>query len=148
MENITIESEVFETLRLNANAVLQRLMKDMIEKNSEEGKITITIDIAMTPHEGEADEPVIKHKVASALAIKNNLDGVRNNEGMKVAYDDVTKQWVLKPMTGGEQMNIFDAEFYAAEDEEVEYEPALDTTPRLEMNVPEIEEIEDISDEF
>lgn len=95
MENckeLRIEADTFEKLRRDANIVLQRALGTMKEKESMDGKVTISIDIKLVREyipnydpnvEGESREilkPKFDHKVTSAINIKNEEKGNVNPE--------------------------------------------------------------------
>lgn len=47
-QNLHISDNAFEKMRSDADRVLQHLIKNMIEKDSMDGKVTIAIDVALT----------------------------------------------------------------------------------------------------
>lgn len=89
------EDDTFKKLRTDADQVLQKLLANMAEKGSLEGKMTITIDVSFTEEtvqnrdpniEGDmriVHTPKFQHKVGSVLQIKNEQKGGRmyGNEG-------------------------------------------------------------------
>ena len=46
-QEVRIEDEMFEGMRTSVNVVLQKLLKNMVEKGSMTGKITITLDVTL-----------------------------------------------------------------------------------------------------
>lgn len=48
-KELRIEAETFDKLRRDADIVLQRALGTMKEKESMDGKVTITIDIKLVP---------------------------------------------------------------------------------------------------
>lgn len=114
------QDETFEKLRSDADQVLQKLLANMVEKGSSEGRLTITVDISLTQEtvqnrypniEGETrvvHTPKFQHKVGSVLQIKNEQKGDMNCDGMEMVWDDVKGEYVLQPITGRYQMNIYD----------------------------------------
>lgn len=131
-KNLHINDELFENMRDDTDMVMQRLIKNMIEKESFEGKITITIDVALTQEfipnrdpniEGETRRvltPSFSHKVGSVMQIKNEEKGKRNCEGTELVWDEELGEYVLKPITNTSQMTIFDADFRCVNDPENE----------------------------
>lgn len=89
MDEMTLhlKDEVFDKLRNDADEVLQKLLTNMTEKGSTEGKLTITIDISFFEEtiqnrnpEIDGDRrlvhtPKFSHKVGSVLQIKNEQKG-------------------------------------------------------------------------
>ena len=83
MKSLKIEDETFEQLREDMNQVLQKLLANMAEKGSTEGKLTVGIDVSFTEEKVANRDPNIpgdsiivhtpsfSHKVGSVLQIKN-----------------------------------------------------------------------------
>lgn len=137
--------ETFKKLRDDADQVLQKLLANMAEKGSPEGKLTITLDVVFD-EESIADKknggtrlihtPKFQHKVGSVLQIKNEQKGDMNCDGMEMVWDDEKNEYVLRSITGKEQMSIFDMEF--PEEEVLQGRKVIDTVKFL----PEPEEDE------
>ena len=99
-QNLHINDELFENMRNNADRVLQRLIKNMIEKESMEGKLTITIEVTLDqmyiPNRdpntaGETRRvltPSFSHKICSVMQIKNEAKGSRNCDGTDLVWDE------------------------------------------------------------
>lgn len=127
-QNLHINDSVFEKMLSDGDIVLQRLIKNMIEKDSMEGKVTITIDISLRQEfipnrdpkiEGETRRvlsPKISHKVGSVMQIKNEAKGDTNYDGMELAWDEESGEYILKPIANTEQMTLFDADFKCVND--------------------------------
>ncbi len=117
--DLTMEGEPFDDLRRNFNIILQRLIKNMSDTESDEAKISITVDVKLDTdfipeykdgkQNGGRDikKPTFKHKVTSAISVKDEESGVRNTE-MELVWDEEQKMYVLKPVLGGEQMTMSD----------------------------------------
>ena len=85
--SLHLQDETFSKLRDDANQVLQKLLANMAEKGSLEGKLTITVDVSFVQEtvqnrdaniEGEnrvVYTPRFQHKVGSVLQIKNEQKG-------------------------------------------------------------------------
>lgn len=140
-QNLHINDSAFEKMRADADRVLQRLIKNMIEKDSMEGKVTITIDVSLTQEyilntdpniEGETRRvltPKLSHKVGSVMQIKNEAKGDTNYDGMELVWDEYSGEYILKPIANTEQMTMFDADFRCVndpEEEPIEEQPALE----------------------
>lgn len=131
-KNLHISDETFEDMRNDTDRVLQKLIKNMIEKESLEGKLTISIDVNLTREyipnhdpkiEGESRAvytPKFSHKVGSVLQIKSETKGEKNYDGMELVWDEEKKEYVLKPIANTAQMTIFDAEYQVVNDDEVD----------------------------
>ncbi|MCC8157264.1 MAG: hypothetical protein LIO54_08315 [Oscillospiraceae bacterium] len=137
LENIkemTLESETFETPRQNFNRVLQRLFKSMIESGSNEGSITLKVDVTLATEfipnfdpeiEGETRQiakPSFKHKVSSTVTVKDEMTG-NNDPQMELVWDEQLQRYVLTYVTNTAQRSIFDDDMSWNRAQEVE-EPA------------------------
>lgn len=116
-EEITIESDVFQQARENFDMLLQKLFRKMDQNGSDEGSITLKVDINMSTDwigtdngQEEIHKPVLKHKATTAVPVKDSFDGKRDT-GMNLVYDDDLKRYVLKYVSIGGQRSIFDDDF-------------------------------------
>ena len=135
-KELRIEADTFEKLRRDADIVLQRALGTMKEKESMEGKVTITIDIKLVhdfiPNydpqvKGETRKilkPKFDHKVTSAINIKNEEKGSVNPE-MAMVWDEQKQEYVLTYVNNTEQRSIFDTDFQEAMNEPKENELPL-----------------------
>lgn len=135
-KELRIEADTFEKLRRDADIVLQRALGTMKEKESMEGKVTITIDIKLVPDfipnydpqvKGETRKilkPKFDHKVTSAINIKNEEKGSVNPE-MAMVWDEEKQEYVLTYVNNTEQRSIFDTDFQEAMNEPKENELPL-----------------------
>ena len=129
-QNLHITDSVFDKMREDADLVLQWLIKNMVEKDSMEGKVTISIDLSLTQEfipnrdpniEGDTRRvltPKISHKVCSVMQIKNETKGDKNYVGMELVFDPEKGEYVLKPIANTEQMTIFDVEYREVDESE------------------------------
>ena len=118
--SLHLQDETFSKLRDDADQVLQKLLANMAEKGSLEGKLGITVDVSFVQEtvqnrdaniEGETRvvyTPRFKHKVGSVLQIKNEQKGDMNCDGMEMYWDTEKGEWMLRPITGRDQMSIHD----------------------------------------
>ena len=116
--SLHLQDETFSKLRDDADQVLQKLLANMAEKGSLEGKLGITVDVSFVQEtvqnrdaniEGETRvvyTPRFKHKVGSVLQIKNEQKGDMNCDGMEMYWDTEKGEWMLRPITGRDQMSI------------------------------------------
>ncbi len=142
-KELRIEAETFDKLRRDADIVLQRALGTMKEKESMDGKVTITIDIKLVPEfipnfdpevQGETRKilkPKFDHKVTSAINIKNEEKGSVNPE-MAMVWDEDKQEYVLTYVNNTEQRSIFDSDFQAAMNAPEDKEPGV---PLLEGEV-------------
>lgn len=155
-QEITLGSESFEQVRNNFDVLLQKLFQKMEQNASDEGKITLVVNIKMDtefvpdPNGGTARrvlKPVLKHKISTEVPVKDSFDGQRDT-GMELAYDDELQRYVLKYVSDGGQASIFDPEYSDVINgtaEEVKEEPAL-IGENLRLEGPVTEAAEDVQD--
>lgn len=130
-KKLDFDSNTFEDMKHDMNFVLQRLLGNMIEKQSNEGSMTIKIDVTMVKEfipnydpniKGESREiskPQFKHKVTSAVKITDEKGGNLNNE-MEMVMDEETGCYVLQPIANTQQRTIFDSDFMQSQKQEGE----------------------------
>lgn len=117
-EEIKIESDVFEQARNNFNLYLQRLFEGMKKNNSNEGSITLKVDIKMSMDfvpDGnggttEINKPVLNQKVSIAVPLKDQIDS-KKDTGMNLVWDEELKRFVLKYINDGGQKTLFDPDY-------------------------------------
>lgn len=164
-KSLHITDEAFEGVMDDADRVLQRLMKNMIDKESLEGKVTITVDVSLIREYIQNTDPKIvgetrpvytpkfEWKVGSAMQIKDETKGKKNFDGNELVWDEDLKEYILKPIANTEQCTIFDAEYRCVNDEEEENAEFVEDQPALEgrfvaaLPGPETEEDEEILEE-
>lgn len=129
-QNLHIADSAFERMQRDADRVMQKLLKNMVENGSLEGSVTIKIDISLKqdfiqntdPYiEGETRKvlsPTFAHKVGSMMQIKDETKGGISYEGMEMVWDDERKEFVVKPIANTTQRSIFDADFQCVNDSE------------------------------
>lgn len=164
-KSIHINDETFDGMRGDIDLALQRLIKNMIEKGSEDGKLTVSIEVNLTkesipnysPNTEEKTRsvyvPIFTHKVGSVMQIKDETKGAKRCDGMELVWDDEKKEYVLKPIADTEQRTIFDDDFRCVNDEDDDDDEHEDEdTPALEGRcvaaLPMSDTEEDKSEEF
>lgn len=125
MENIRdlfLEDETFEDARNKFNTVLQRLFRSMIDTESNEGSITLKMDVSMQTEfipnhdpdvEGESRQirlPQFAYKVSSSITVKDEQKGNKNPQ-MELVWDEKQQKYVLQYVANTEQRSIFDKDF-------------------------------------
>lgn len=121
-KRLDFDSDTFEEMKKDMNFVLQRLIGNMQEKDTNEGSMTLKIDVTMVKEfipnydpdiKGESREvskPQFKHKVTSAVKINDEKSGSFNNE-MELVMDEDTGVFKLVPIANTTQRSIFDSDF-------------------------------------
>ena len=102
-KKLNFDSDTFSDIKRDMNFVLQRLLGNMKEKGSTEGSMTLKIDVSFTSEyipnhnpeiEGESrkiEKPKFKHKVTSAVQIKDEKSGNLDTE-MELVFDESQKE--------------------------------------------------------
>ncbi len=150
-----IGDELFDGMRKDADMVLQKLLKTMMEKNSLEGKVTIGIDVSLEQKfilncdpdiEGETRRiftPKFSHKVGSVMQIKNEAKGDRNCDGTELVLDKEREEYVLRPIANTEQRSIFDSDFQCQSHEAEGNEQEATGSNAIEANdIPMLPELD------
>lgn len=121
-KRLDFDSDTFEDMKRDMNFVLQRLIGNMQEKGTNEGSMTLKIDVTMVKEfipnydpdvQGETREiskPQFKHKVTSAVKINDEKSGNLNSE-MELYMDEETGVYKLRPIANTSQRSIFDSDF-------------------------------------
>lgn len=125
-EEMTLESDTFQAARETFNLMLQKLFKKMEQSDMDEGSIDLKISIELNEDYVPQDDgttvrikkPLIKHKISTVVPVKDSMDGKRDT-GMCLVYDEKLKRYVLKYVSTGGQMNIFDMEQQAENDVDI-----------------------------
>lgn len=123
---LNFESETFASVKRDMDFVLQRLLGNMQQKGASDGSMTVKIEVSFDKEfipnydpdiEGESREiakPKFKHKVTSAVQIKDEKSGNLDTE-MELVFDEDSGEYVMKPIANTQQRSIFDSDFGADE---------------------------------
>lgn len=140
-KRLDFDSDTFGDMKRDMNFVLQRLIGNMREKGTDEGSMTLKIDVTMVREfvpnydpniEGktrECSKPQFKHKVTSAVKINDEMSGSFNNE-MELVMDEDTGVFKLVPIANTSQRSIFDSDFQQDKDKETESESEKFAAPK------------------
>lgn len=133
---LDFNSDTFEEMKRDMNFVLQRLIGNMQEKGTNEGSMTLKINVTMVKEfilnynsdvkgaTREVSKPQFKHKVTSAVQINDEKSGAFNNE-MELVMDEDTGVFKLVPIANTAQRSIFDSDFQQ-KDKEIANEESSD----------------------
>lgn len=122
-QDLHIEGDSFVAMRTDADLILQKLIKNMCEKDAMKGSLTIKIDVELKTEyianydpsiKGESRKsvkPEFTHKICSMMQIKGEAKGGTKYDGMEIVYDEKTGEYVLRPIVNTEQRSFFDADF-------------------------------------
>lgn len=136
MDNLTkrmnIEDESFQSMRSDFDRTLKKLVQNMIEKGSIEGKVTVNVDVNLeeryVPDSNSEDgmkrivQPRISHKVCSVMQIKSEAKGDIDHSGMELVFDAESGEYVLRPVANVDQTSIFDDSYGENDECEVIYD--------------------------
>ncbi len=152
-KKLDFNSDTFSDVKKDMNFVLQRLILNMQEKESDEGSMTLKIDITIIKGYIPNYDPDVygetrqisklqfKHKVTSTVKINDERSGILKNE-MELVMDKDTGVFKLVPIANTEQRSIFDTDFQEQEEENI-------IIPEFGLEPDESEEeSDDITDEF
>ncbi len=151
-KRLDFDSDTFKGMKKDMNFVLQRLIGNMREKDTDEGSMTLKIDVTMVKEfipnydpsiKGEIREvnkPQFKHKVTSAVKINDEKSGNFDNE-MELVMDEDTGVFKLVPIANTAQRSIFDADFQQEKEDE-SFAVDDENIPRLPGHIREAEVID------
>lgn len=123
IKELRITSEVFEDARNKFDGVLQKLFKTMLESRSDEGSITMKIDVQLktteipdsrTGENREINVPVFGCKVSSNVALKNKEEAISSPE-MELIFDDESMSYKLTYISNTDQKTIWDDDLQEAQ---------------------------------
>lgn len=115
---LRLENEIFDGFRSDMNVIIRELIRNMIEKGSEDGKITATIEVGLFPEYTETGttlQPYFTHKVNSVLQLKDQKSGIAPCKDMELVLDEKTNTYYLQHVKGKPQMSIYDMDKYEEE---------------------------------
>ena len=110
-QELKLENEVFDGFRSDMNVIIRELLRNMIARESEDGKITATIEVALFPEYSETGttlQPQFTHKVNSVLQLKDQKSGIAPCKDMELVLDEKTNTYYLQHIKGKPQMSIYD----------------------------------------
>ena len=108
---LRLENEIFDGSRSDMNVIIRELIRNMIEKGSEDGKITATIEVGLLQEyteTGTALQPRFTHKVNSVLQLKDQKSGIAPCKDMELVLDEKDNTYYLRHVKGKPQMSIYD----------------------------------------
>lgn len=82
-KEITMDSDTFAKVRDDFDTLLQRLFQKMQQNNSDEGSISLKVDVEMVEDyipgengiERKIEKPILKHKITTTVPVKDSFDG-------------------------------------------------------------------------
>ena len=161
-QNLHITDQAFDSLRASADMMLQKLLKNLVQKGEDEGSLTIKIDVDLLRHEVDNFDPAIEgtkrqmispkfsFKVSTAMQVKNEDKQNFNAEGLELVLDEVTGEYILRPVSNTSQRSIFDADYReVVEPEKDEEDPEAEKRKAISGKVQKLLGVsEDDDDDF
>ena len=140
----------FKPVIADGEVTLQRLLGNMVEKDSLVGSLTIKVDIELTPVDvpncdpsSLADTrqvliPKLTHKVSSVMQIKDETKGGSQYDDYELAWDEKLGEYVLKPIVSAQQSMFNDdrENTDAGETDEASAAPGKGDVPSLPAPLP------------
>ena len=126
VQTLHFGEDALQPVLTDADFTLQRLLRNMIAKNSMAGTLNIRIDIELIPDQIENYDPAIagntrkilipqlSHKIGSVMQIKDESKGSRKYDGYELVLDEERGEYVLKPLDTAQQ-SIFDGDYQSGE---------------------------------
>ena len=114
---LTLESEIFNELKENFNAVLQKTLINMESKESEQAELTMKLKISLTNDtapdfsevkyraEREIIRPTFTHKISSVMQTKCEKSGEVIGD-YELVWDKDGGKYIMRPIDNG-QMTMF-----------------------------------------
>ena len=126
VKSLDFDGDTFDQMKVDMNFVLQRLLNNMLEKGSDEGTMTIKINVMIVRNNipggdnetKHINKPIFEHKVTSVVKINDEKSGKYDSKMELVMNEDGVYE--LRPIQGQAQMSIFDADFNVDDDQDTE----------------------------
>lgn len=111
--NLSMNSDVFLSLRSNFDEVLKKVLQSMLEQKNNTAEINVKLKIELEKScinvsyndQREIVKPKFQHKVTSTLQVKNEESGCFN-EAYELVWDDTTEKYILTEIKTG-QTSLF-----------------------------------------
>lgn len=138
---LTIDNEVFDTMRKNFDVMLERTVGSMIMRNADEStltlKICISLDKKTVPADGggfrEVTQPSFKHDLSSVMQVKDKMSGTFKGN-VELIFDENGKP-IVRDIDDG-QMKIWDDDGLVSVDEETDADSNLRALPAGTPGLP------------
>lgn len=126
---LTLESEAFNSLKMDFNMMLRKILTTMTQKESESGEISLKLKITLTENfapdvqnsEYHADReifnPKFEHTVMSSIQIKEKATGYVGGEDYELVWDKHIGEYVMLPVQDA-QLSLYDEPDIENDDED------------------------------
>lgn len=114
---LNLDSDAFGALKTDFNQILRRILSKMEKHESEEAKMNVEMKISLQKvdardlssngnHTREVLKPTFKHKVTSAISLKDEKSGFLGGN-YELVWDEDSGDYILRPIDDG-QYSLFD----------------------------------------
>lgn len=118
-ETIHITDDVFIMMRADIDKSIQYLLDNMIQKGSNDGKISLNISVGLIPEyivNGDLEtrlvyHPKFEHEIKTKMQFEEKEKGINYLGEQELYYDEDKGEYMVKPVANAEQMSIFDDEY-------------------------------------
>jgi len=105
----SIESPYFAQLRADLDAMLQKVVTQLLSKDSDEASVTLKLAIGLA-HTSDVLEravilPVVEHKISTAITVKDEVKG-RSNGDCELIFDAAAERYLLRGLPHDEQLTL------------------------------------------
>lgn len=113
--HLSLRDKSFFPIVLDTENVLQNLIKNMVEKKSYEGSVTLKLEIDLVEQAVEDTilgtrivlVPNVSHKVSSVMQVKSEIKGGQSYDDYELVLNDLKDEYVMRRIdTGIEQMEL------------------------------------------
>ena len=138
---LTIDNEVFDTMRKNFDVMLERTVGSMIMRNADESTLTLKIGISLDKktvpaNDGgfrEVTQPSFKHDLSSVMQVKDKMSGTFKGN-VELIFDENGKP-IVRDIDDG-QMKIWDDSGHISVEEETDADSNLRALPAGTPGLP------------
>lgn len=108
-QTFSIESPYFSQLRADLDAMLQKVVTQLLSKDSDEASVTLKLSIGLA-HTSDALEravilPIVEHKISTAITVKDEVKG-RSHGDCELIFDAAAKRYLLRGLPHDEQLTL------------------------------------------
>lgn len=108
-QTFSIESPYFAQLRADLDAMLQKVVTQLLSKDSDEASVTLKLAIGLA-HTSDVLEravilPVVEHKISTVITVKDEVKG-RSNGDCELIFDAAAERYLLRGLPHDEQLTL------------------------------------------
>lgn len=126
IRELNFDCDTFAEAKDDLNAVLQKLIGNMVGTGAKEGSITLKLDViflceTIQNYDAEIDAPEREvympqfcHKVTSSIKINDEMHGATHNDSDELFYNSNTGAYEMRPIANTTQRSMFDDDIDSA----------------------------------